>query len=517
MKRLGTPLRAVALTLAVLGGTALGGAPATAATTVHVTGVVTVGGQPVQGAVVSLGATAVASDATGGYAAEVPVGSTELTLDVTTPHEVRGTTARYHGFVDVTGDLVLDLPVPGDRATTMALTEADGTTPVARAEYDLFLEPTLKLDPAVGPFDWVSDVETGSDDAVTDDAGRATFYVPDLSGTSYRQTGTLTAYDPHYTRPDVSTQIAYPATPAAIALAFPGAQPPSAPRDLAVSSLTPTGATFAWSAPASEGSGYLDSYVVSYGPTGARPTVVTVPATSSTGGRLQVTDLEPGGGYSVDVRAVSAAGSSPAVFTSFATPKYAVQARVLSVSPVQPVSGQAATVSVGVTGGDTAYPVTGEVRLYDDGVEVGAATLTNGRATVVRPFLAGSHSLTVGYSGDATHLPTSAGSGPTTTLTVAKAASTTSVTAGVSGGKGQSRDVTLGIDVRALAPGSGTPTGSVTVRDSVSGTTRTLTLSNGTVGTTYLKLRAKRTVTFTVTYLGGPEHDPSTASLSVKL
>jgi hypothetical protein len=510
MKRLGL----VTATLLLLGCPAV--VPAVAATGVHVSGVVSAGGVPVAGATVTLGQVAVVSDGSGRYAADVPAGTTPLTLAVATPHVAHDTSATYHGTLDLTADRSLDLAVPGDRLTTMTLTEADGTTPVPHAEYDLFHGPGVKLVPAVGPFDYVTDMEHGADDAITDDAGRARFYSPDWV-TSDRQSATLTAYDPHYTRPSVSTQVAYPPTPPTVALRFPASSAPSAPRNLTVSGVGQTAATFSWTSPASQGSAYVDSYRVTYGPTGAQSRVVDVPATAATGGQLQVGDLVPGRGYSVDVRAVSSAGVSQAVGTTFTTPRYAVVPRVESITPVQPVSGQSGTLAIDDSGGSTAYPVTGTVTVYDNGTSVGTATVSDGRATLTRTFLAGPHAIAVAYSGDATHDPAvpSSPSGVPPTYTVAKASSVTTATSSSSPALGLLRVVSLRVDVRAVAPGGGTPTGTVTVRDSVSGATRTLALSGGTATTTYTRLRTKQQVTFTLTYGGGPEHTASSVTCTV--
>src|SRR5690349_7935348 len=122
--------------IAALATLAVGGvvAPAVADTsTVRVSGMVTVGGQPSAGATVTLGTAVAVSEGDGTYSVDVPSGTTALTLDVATPHDVRDTSASYHGTLDLTADRTLDLAVPGDRATTMTVTEADGSTPVVRA------------------------------------------------------------------------------------------------------------------------------------------------------------------------------------------------------------------------------------------------------------------------------------------------------------------------------------------------------------------------------------------------
>ncbi len=512
MKRLG---RLAALSVLPLAA-ALGGAPATAATTVHVAGVVRVAGSPVGGALVTLGASTVATEVDGAYAAEVPTGTTALTLEVTTPHAVRDTSVAYHGTLSLTADQTLNLSVPGDRATTLAVTEADGLTPVARAEYDLFHGPGVKLVPELGPFDHVTGIEHGADDAVTDDAGRAIFYVPDLA-TGDTQTATVTAYDPRYTRPSVSATIAYPRTPPTVALRFPVAAAPSAPRGLVTEVVAEESVALAWSPPQSDGGSVVTDYVVTYGGTGEAPTVRVVAPSGGSGERVRLTGLTPGRQYDVAVVARNAVGTSTAARLQVTTRRVPVTVALTSWSPTAPVSGQAVTLA-GTVSSWTGYPVRGgTVTVYDGGVALATLPLTDGAFALTRTFLAGGHAIAVAYSGDAVHLaatPSTTGS-PPPTFTVARAASRLAVTSTISG-KGKNRDVRLDVVAASSAPGAGTPTGTVSVTVSTGGSV-TASLSGGAASVTFANLRAKQTVTVTVSYAGSAEHAPSSTTYTLVL
>ena len=512
MPRLGLPGLAVLTSLAL--GLTL--APATAATTAHVTGTVTVAGVPVEGAQVTLEGTSVVTDALGRWSADLLPGSTDLVLEVSTPHEQHSTDATYLGTVDVTDGLDVPLTLPGDRATTITVTEADGTTPVAHAEWDLFPPPGVKLVPSLGVLHTMSSLARGADQALTDETGTATFYVPDLV-TSDAQTATVEVWDPLYTRPGISQPVAFPRTPAAVDLRFPAASVPSAPRSLAVEVVAEDSVALTWSPPQTDGGSYVEDYVVTYGGTGEATSTRVVDPAATGPERVRLTGLTPGKQYDVAVVARNQVGSSPSATLRVTTMRASTQVRLDGWSPLSPVSGQPVALAGAVT---STYPVRGgTVTVHDNGVAIGQAAVgTDGRFTLTRPFLAGGHAIAIAYSGDASHLPATPSS-PTPAppiFTVGKASSRLTVTSAVSG-KGNTRDVRLDVAALALAPGAGTPSGTVTVRDSLSGTTRTLSLSGGTVSTSYARLRTKQTVTFTVSYAGSAEFAGATASMSVKL
>lgn len=139
--------------------------------------------------------------------------------------------------------------------------------------------------------------------------------------------------------------------------------------------------------------------------------------------------------------------------------------------------GQAVVFTVNVTA--TAPGVgspTGTVTFFDGGTQLGTGTLNNGTATLSKSTLsAGPHSITASYAGNDSF--TTSTSATALTQTVNKASTTTSVTPSVNPSVfGQS--VSFTATVAAVAPGSGTPTGSVTFTiDGV--TSAPVTLVNG--------------------------------------
>jgi hypothetical protein len=118
---------------------------------------------------------------------------------------------------------------------------------------------------------------------------------------------------------------------------------------------------------------------------------------------------------------------------------------------------------------------TGSVTFKDGTATLGTGTLSAGKATLSTSALAiGSHSITFVYSGDSNFLGSTS---PALTQTVNVGASTTTVTPSrnptVFG-----QNVTFTATVIAVAPATGTPTGSVTFRDGTN-TIGTGTLSSG--------------------------------------
>ncbi|HTC93753.1 MAG TPA: Ig-like domain repeat protein, partial [Terriglobales bacterium] len=120
---------------------------------------------------------------------------------------------------------------------------------------------------------------------------------------------------------------------------------------------------------------------------------------------------------------------------------------------------------------------TGTVQFQDGSTNLGAAvTVSGGTATSlpVSSLAVGSHSITAVYSGDSSF---AAGTSSPLAQTVNQASSTTTVSSSANPSVfGQS--VTFTATVTAVAPGSGTPTGTVTFKDGGS-TIGTGTLSSG--------------------------------------
>jgi hypothetical protein len=130
-----------------------------------------------------------------------------------------------------------------------------------------------------------------------------------------------------------------------------------------------------------------------------------------------------------------------------------------SVNPT--VFGQSTTFTATVTG---AGAPTGTVAFMDGATLLGTSPLGGGVATFSTASLAvGTHSITAVYSGDSSF---AASTSAPLTQTVNQAATTTTVTSGTNPSVfGQ--PVTLTATVAAVAPGAGTPTGTVTFKDGV--------------------------------------------------
>jgi hypothetical protein len=136
----------------------------------------------------------------------------------------------------------------------------------------------------------------------------------------------------------------------------------------------------------------------------------------------------------------------------------------ISTSPVSPVFGQALTVTATVSPvSPGAGTPTGTVSFTDGPNTLGTAPLSGGQGSItVSSLSAGSHSFNATYVGDSNF----SGSSPATVFsqTINPAFTTTSVTSSANTSVfGQT--VTFSTKVSVVAPGVGTPTGSVIFRD----------------------------------------------------
>ncbi|MFK4145116.1 beta strand repeat-containing protein, partial [Streptomyces sp. NPDC004065] len=151
-------------------------------------------------------------------------------------------------------------------------------------------------------------------------------------------------------------------------------------------------------------------------------------------------------------------GSTSAVDTQTVT--QAATSTVLVSAPDPSVFGQAKTLTATVAAvAPGAGTPTGTVDFHDGATLIGTASLVGGTATLTTTSLAaGSHALTAVYGGDTQFTGSTS---PVDTQSVVKASSTTAV--GVSPDPtvfGEPK--TLTATVAAVAPGAGTPTGTVT-------------------------------------------------------
>ena len=196
---------------------------------------------------------------------------------------------------------------------------------------------------------------------------------------------------------------------------------------------------------------------------------------------------------------VVSAGSAGAPTSTTSTCQTTAATATGVVSSANPsVFGQAVTftATVSALAPATGTP-TGTVTFLDGGSAIGTGTLSGGVATFTTSALAvGSHTITTSYGGDANFIA-SAGSLTGNPQVVNQANSSTAVTSSQNpSGFGQS--VTFTATVSAVAPGAGTPTGTVTFLDggspvgtgNLSGgiatfTTSALTVGSHTVTTSY--------------------------------
>ncbi|HLZ70038.1 MAG TPA: Ig-like domain-containing protein [Dehalococcoidia bacterium] len=195
-------------------------------------------------------------------------------------------------------------------------------------------------------------------------------------------------------------------------------------------------------------------------------------------------------------QAVYAGGGSYNGSTSATLPLTVIQAATattLTSSPSTTVFGQAVTFTATVTAATSgAVAPTGNVSFSEGAVLLGSGTVANGTATFTTSALsAGTHTITATYSGDTNFLTSTVNFAQTVGQASTAVALSTSGSPSLFG-----QTVTFTATVTPVAPGAGTPTGSVSFSD---GTTP---LGTGTV--------ANGVATFTTSTLTAGSH-PITA------
>jgi hypothetical protein len=241
---------------------------------------------------------------------------------------------------------------------------------------------------------------------------------------------------------------------------------------------------------------------------GALPAGLTLDPTT---GQITGTPTEPGtSSFTVQVTD----SSSPAAVTTrqlSVTVDQASSTVALASSPNPSVFGQAVsfTATVTATAPATGSP-TGTVTFKDGTTTLGAVTLAGGSATLTTSALvAGGHSITAAYQGDTDFLASA--SNPWV-QTVNKAATTTTL-ASSSGTVAVGQTVTFTATVAALAPGAGTPSGTVTFSDGAT-VLGTAALVNGSASFATAAL-ATGTHSITAAYGGDANFLPSSSSSAV--
>ncbi|MFC5200271.1 beta strand repeat-containing protein [Streptomyces kaempferi] len=181
----------------------------------------------------------------------------------------------------------------------------------------------------------------------------------------------------------------------------------------------------------------------------------------------------------------------------------------LTSTPDPSVFGQTKTLTATVTS-DAGTP-TGTVTFFDGATPIGTTTLTAGTATLTTTTLTvGSHPLTAVYSGDGDF---NGSTSPVDTQTVNAANTTTTLTSAPDPsvfGEGK----VLTATVTAVAPGAGTPTGTVSFFDSATliGTS-TLTAGTATLTTTTLTVGSHP---LTAVYSGDGDFNGSTSPVDTQ-
>jgi CSLREA domain-containing protein len=177
---------------------------------------------------------------------------------------------------------------------------------------------------------------------------------------------------------------------------------------------------------------------------------------------------------------------------------------ITSDTPDPTVTGEPFTVSFSVLGsqGNSPTAPTGSVTV-SDGVNSCTGTLAAGQCTLVL-FTAGNRTLTATYSGDSNfNGSTSAG----VAHTVNKADTTTTITADNPDPSVTGQPVTVQYSVSVDSPGSGTPTGNVTVSDGTQSCTGTVAAGQCTIAFTSTGAKS-----LTATYAGDANYNGSTSA-----
>jgi large repetitive protein len=195
-------------------------------------------------------------------------------------------------------------------------------------------------------------------------------------------------------------------------------------------------------------------------------------------------------------QSVAAAGSTTTLASSLSSPVFG-QA-VIFTATVHPIAPATVT-------------PTGMVTFEDSGVSIGSGTLAGGVGTFTTGALgAGSRTITAAYGGDSNYT-TSVSSTLTESVrqTISTTAATSSVNPAVFG-----QTVTLMATINAVAPGGGTPTGTVTFEDKgVSIGMGTLAGHTGTFTTSSLAVAVH---SITALYSGDSNFKASTSAVRLE-
>lgn len=200
---------------------------------------------------------------------------------------------------------------------------------------------------------------------------------------------------------------------------------------------------------------------------------------------------------------VNYSGSSSTLTPQVVSPYLTTTALVTAPNPSS--AGQAVTFTAGVTGGG--LPPTGTVTFTVDGLAQAPVTLTGGFASFTTSTLfVGTHSVSVAYSGDATH----SGSSATAVTQIVNPAQSQTVVFASANPALVNQPITLTALVSGTSAGAGTPTGSVSF--TVDGTAPLPAFLTDGVASVTLPSLGLGTHTVQASYFGDPTFSPSFGS-----
>jgi hypothetical protein len=194
-------------------------------------------------------------------------------------------------------------------------------------------------------------------------------------------------------------------------------------------------------------------------------------------------------------------GSASTPPTAHTVNKLDTTTAITNDTPDPSVVGQLVTVSYTVT--STSGTPTGNVTV-SDGTDSCTASVATGTCNITFTS-AGAKSLTATYAGDTTY--NGSASTPPTAHTVNKANMTTSITSDTPDPSVVGQSVAVAYSVTVNSPGSGTPTGNVTVSDGTQSCTGTV--AAGSCSITFTSAGAK---SLTATYAGDTNFNGSTSA-----
>jgi hypothetical protein len=238
---------------------------------------------------------------------------------------------------------------------------------------------------------------------------------------------------------------------------------------------------------------------VRFGSTAAASFTVNSPAS--------ITATAPAGTGTVDVTVSTPSGTS----STNSSDRYRYAPLItLSSTPNPSVRGAKVTFTAKVTPATPGAPVpAGSVTFVDGATTLGTATLNKGTATLNKTGLgAGEHEVVAVYGGNAYFGPS--GSAPLV-QTVSRASTELTLTSTLNPAPYGSAG-TLKASVKALAPGTGTPTGSVTFSEGET-VLATVPLSAGSAKYT-LKAMEPGSHAVTASFNGSTDYEPSESSIT---